>query len=420
MKIISLNFSPPVPSSGAGSPRVFEKFRYLKSHGHETILALLNGEPHPHSAEAFNGFRIAPKRPKETTWINRRIHSLLGRTHCDERIRRREYFHAVQGWIEQLIESENPDCLHVRSLEASLFVPEGLKIPTVVDFGDSLELLYKRKAAISKNIIEKLRLRREARALGMLNAQVAKRQALSLFISPVDKSYLTKRAPNLWIEVVPNGVDSDYFEYSKKKREEKLIIFFGVLNYAPNRDAAQYLCNELLPEIRAKGENPKILIVGKSPNQALLDLAVPGEIEVLGEVEDIRPYLNKAALFVCPLRFGAGVKNKVLVAMCSGLPVVASSLAVEGIHLVPELDLHVADGTQALAEKTVKMLRDPAGRLKLAERARNSVEKKYSWSSVGSNFEKLLGAVTQMKRSGLSGTSDLQQLQEQVGARKLG
>jgi glycosyltransferase involved in cell wall biosynthesis len=109
---------------------------------------------------------------------------------------------------------------------------------------------------------------------------------------------------------------------------------------------------------------------------------------VSGHVDDVRPYLAHATVFACPLRFGAGIKNKVLEAMAMACPVVATPLSVDGIQVRPDHEVLVAD-TSGFADAVVRVLRDDELRSALGLHSRSLIERRYTWAIVASAYEQM-------------------------------
>jgi glycosyltransferase involved in cell wall biosynthesis len=133
--------------------------------------------------------------------------------------------------------------------------------------------------------------------------------------------------------IVPNGVDAEYWQRTTSRLGTSQIAFTGAMNYRPNVDAAIQLIDEIMPRVRSRVPDARAVIVGRDPVPELLRRDAPGITTVTGTVDDVRPYLERSAVFAAPIRFGAGIQNKVLEAMSMELPVVASSLAADGLRL---------------------------------------------------------------------------------------
>jgi polysaccharide biosynthesis protein PslH len=178
------------------------------------------------------------------------------------------------------------------------------------------------------------------RGWGLLTMQraVARRYESFMFtpyervvvVSDADRDELRALNPALPLEVIPNGIDLDYFAPQSIQRDPNMLLFTGNFEYAPNVDAALLLARDILPLVRARLPQVRLHLVGNAPPPALTALG-SDHIVVTGRVDDVRPYLAQAALYVCPLRFGAGIKNKVLEALAMGCAVIATPLSIDGI-----------------------------------------------------------------------------------------
>ena len=218
--------------------------------------------------------------------------------------------------------------------------------------------------------------------------RLVERSGHVLFASQRDLEAVLGTGPAPAATVVPNGVDTGYWQRDGASLGTDSVVFTGAMDYAPNEDAARFLIAEVMPLVRQARPAARCSIVGRSPRPALVaagEAAAGDGVTVTGAVPDVRPHLARASVFVAPLRFGAGIQNKVLDAMAMEVPVVASPLAAEGLRaqdgaLPP---LQVAEGPVALAERIVVAL--DAARLDPTpdRRARRYVETHFSWKRSG-------------------------------------
>jgi len=202
--------------------------------------------------------------------------------------------------------------------------------------------------------------------------------------SPVDREAI---GPYENLHVIPNGVDIERFPIVEDGREPYTIVFTGNMGYFPNKDAVFYFREEILPMIIQQVPDLRLLIVGTNPPQEIVRLREDPGIVVTGFVDSVADYLRKASVAVCPMRCGSGMKNTVLEAMACGTPVVATSLALEGIQVTPGEHVLVGDTPEAFADHVIALLRDAERSAALARKARGLVEQRYSWRSSVSQLE---------------------------------
>ena len=153
-----------------------------------------------------------------------------------------------------------------------------------------------------------------------------------LVLTPQERYALLNYAPNLRVTVVPHGVDVNYYSPAPVVKREESLIFVGYYFNESNRDAVHWFVRTVWPQLKKKHPQLKFYIVGRGATSSIRKLARRDpQIVVTGEVQDIRPYLARAKVFICPIRIGSGFRAKILEAMASGVPVVSTSLGAEGI-----------------------------------------------------------------------------------------
>jgi len=208
--------------------------------------------------------------------------------------------------------------------------------------------------------------------------------------------YLKGVAPAAHTLTIGNGVDTAFFSPAETEGDLRHLLFTGVMNYGPNEDAAIHFAESILPLIQQRQPEAQFWVVGKDPTAKVRQLSEHPGVHVTGGVPDVRPYLEQAGIFVCPLRYGTGVKNKLLAALAMQKPVVATRQSLDGLDLREHEDLLVADEPAEFAAKVVQLIEDPDHARRLATSGRAFVGDRYSWESSARTLEDVLqGAVRQ-------------------------
>jgi polysaccharide biosynthesis protein PslH len=179
--------------------------------------------------------------------------------------------------------------------------------------------------------------------------------------------------------VVPNGVDLDYFRPTGEPREPATLVFSGKMSYHANHTAALYLLNEVMPLVWRERRDVRVMIVGAGPAPSLQRLAADPRVMVTGYVPDLRPYLARATVAVCPIRYGVGVQNKVLEALAMGAPVITARQTTVALAQLTGRELLVADNAAEFAVGVVQLLGQPEACELLGGAGRAYVEAQYSW-----------------------------------------
>ncbi len=301
------------------------------------------------------------------------------------------------------VAADPPDLLLVEGLEMApyaLWLQKGRPgLPWVLD-GHNAEYLLQRRAweiarrsprswpAALYSRLQAARLaRHEARACRLARGVVA--------VSPQDRQALLRIAPQARIAVVPNGLDTGRYRPPGPRPADgpPLLLFTGHMGYRPNVDAVLWFCREVWPQVRRQFPQARLRIVGREPAPAVCALAgLPG-VEVTGPVPDDRPHIAAADLYVLPMRFGGGIRFKLLQALAMERAVLSTTAGAEGVEGLEEgRHLLLADDPDAFARKAVGLLEDPDLRRRLGQAGRALVVRHYDWRVLLPRFEAALQA----------------------------
>ncbi len=208
----------------------------------------------------------------------------------------------------------------------------------------------------------------------------------ALAVSELDRDRLLQNHPNLPITVVPNGVDLDYFRPMSQPEQRQHVVFTGSMDWRPNQDAARYFVGEILPLLHQVRPRLECTFVGRSPPEDIQALAAVPGVRITGTVDDVRPYVERAAVYVVPLRIGGGSRLKILEALAMGRAVISTTVGAEGLDTVPGHHIVLADDPRAFAESVLQLLDNPKRCLDLAIEGRRLVEQRYGWDALADKF----------------------------------
>lgn len=288
------------------------------------------------------------------------------------------------------------DVAHVQLARMAPYLDDIRPIPHVVDLVDALSLNMERRARHDRGLWRWVA-RLEGQRLARYERAVCDSADQALVGSPMDRESLGS-PPKL--AVVTSGVDLAEFSYRRAGREPDTVIFSGNMGYFPNVQAALWLGRTILPAIGRAIPGVRLRIVGARPDRRILSLARHDpRITVEDHVETVSSHLRRAAVAVAPMQAGSGQQLKVLEAMASGTPVVATTLAASGIEARRGEHLLVADEPDAFAAHVIRLLRDPALAGDLAEGARRLVEDRYTWERSVAEIEHIYRAVVSHRRA---------------------
>jgi glycosyltransferase involved in cell wall biosynthesis len=294
---------------------------------------------------------------------------------------------ALARFIGDAAEKQRPDVLHVEGGGLAALLRSTVRgLPGVLCVHDSKALRYREFAGYAARTRERVRLqmlsvlarRQERRWFGYADRVVV--------TSSSDADALSGAVTAQRIAVIPNGVDVEYFAY-RPLGEAGRIVFTGNMSWPPNEDAAEHFARCILPAVRSRVPSASFWIVGAQPSAQVKALASLPGVHVTGTVEDIRPWIWSAEVYASTLRFGLGVKNKILEAMAAGAPIVATSRSLSGTPLVDGRHAMIADDDAKFSDSVTRLLADAPLRESLSREARRKVEAEHSWQSVAAEYE---------------------------------
>jgi len=210
-------------------------------------------------------------------------------------------------------------------------------------------------------------------------------------LTPQERERLLQYAPDLDIDVVPHGVDTEKFAPVSPEEQEMSIAFLGNYPHDPNRDAVIYFIKDIWPYLKRALSGIKFYVIGRDPTSDILAAAKEDrDIVATGTVEDVRDYLRKAKVFVAPIRLGKGFRGKILEAMAMAIPVVTTSLGAEGIPVEDMNNMLIANDPETFVDRVVRLFKDDELYNRISRRSRRLVEKRFSWAKGVDILEQVL------------------------------
>ncbi len=222
-----------------------------------------------------------------------------------------------------------------------------------------------------------------------------------IVMSNDDKQFIGEAISNTEkIEVVSNGVDSQWFaRKSKKLPKEPTILSVGTFKWLPNVEAVTFLIEQVWPRIKAELPTAKLWVVGNAPTPKIVEYQKSdSSIKVTGGIPDIRDAFNGAHILVAPVFSGKGTRYKILEAMASQTPIVASKIAVEGLGLKEGKHVLTSNTADGMAKAAIKLLQDKKLRDKLAENGKSFVSDRYDWREISTKLDTIYKELGRSKK----------------------
>lgn len=387
-----LNQGYPVPPD-AGTPRAHHLLRRLCERARVHCLAVLTGdraELDDFLARSELATRFASLEVLEShaapSWRSKALSLLTGSPPFDARFRHAEALQRAGPLLRRRLAQVGPAVVYGYGIETLQWVPRDLWGSCVVDCTDAQSLLVRRRIRSDASLSWSRRIEL-ALALPLIRryeATMFREAAAVVYNSSDDIRSLLARHPGAPLVRVIDGCDTDYFrpDSVSETEEEDLLVFTGHMAYPPNADAAVHLAEDVMPRVWRRRPGARAMLIGPEPPPRLQRLHDGRRVFVTGFVEDVRPHLARATVVVSPVRFGAGMKNKLQAALAMEKATVASPVTCEGFDDV-EHGRHVliAEGAEALADAIVSLLEDPARRAELGRAGGRVIRERYGWDA---------------------------------------
>jgi len=269
-------------------------------------------------------------------------------------------------------------------------------LPTVMIEHNVESLRLKRLANNSSNPAFKLFMYLQYVKLFRFEKNECRHFDICAVVSGDDKNFLAEMSPEANLRVVPNGVDTRYFSDGKGRCIPKSIVWVGGMKNMYNKEAVEYFCHSIFPLIHKEIPEIRFVAIGTNPSPSLLNLAKTNpNVKILGFVDDVRPAMREAAVYIAPIKSGGGTKLKVLNALSMAKPLVTTSVGAEGIDVTDGVHFMLADDAATFAEKTVELLNNPELAKKLGDNGRKRMIEKYDWEIIGKQMDDIYNELAQ-------------------------
>tara|TARA_B100000795_G_C22799981_1_gene441316 strand:+ start:520 stop:1701 length:1182 start_codon:yes stop_codon:yes gene_type:complete len=290
-------------------------------------------------------------------------------------------------FFNQAIKTENPDHIFVQLLRMAEYAIRVPNIPKSLDYMDTFSKGIERRMIEAKGLkkvifnIEFKRLQKyEEKIFGFFNH--------TFIISKQDqKSFSFEKATE--INILPNGVDDEFFTPDKSSVKKYDIVFTGNMSYPPNVSAVVYIAKNIIPLLVEKKPDIKFLIAGATPTNIVKDLASEN-ITVSGWMNDIRDAYNESRVFLAPLKIGTGLQNKLLEAMAMQIPCITSALANNAIGATHNKNILIGNSPKEYTLLVLDCLENVEKAKKIAVAGKMHVTQNFNWSALTTEMGDIL------------------------------
>lgn len=404
MHILFLTQILPYPPSSGPKVKTWHVLRYLSERGHKiTLASFVRPEELPYIdtvKEVCATVHAVPIRRSRVNDLGYFLRSLFSRRPF---LVERDDLSEMRAVVQQVVATERVDVIHADQLTMTQFgfpldLNGGRKPVLVFDAHNAVWTITERMKENAPFYL-KPPLWLETRRIKQYEGLIVSAFDSTLAVTEPDRIALMDAvraqressddqvAP---ISVIPIAVDTHQIQPVERNVDSLNMLTMGTLYYPPNADGIRWFLHEVFPLVRKQMPKITLTIVGKNPPRDFLRLAENPEngVIVTGFVEDLDPCFANSALMVIPVRAGGGMRVRILEAFARAMPVVTTTIGLEGIQAQPGKDVLVADTSSDFADAVVNLLRDKTLQATLATNSRQLVESKYDWQVVLGELDK--------------------------------
>lgn len=300
----------------------------------------------------------------------------------------RKYFSTeLQQTIKQKLSDEHFDLVHFDMLPLAQYTSCLGNTPYVLNNHNVESLLLKRRAENSNSILEKIFFNNQSKSLHHFEITACQNAKETFVCSKNDVETLKTMAPSANFSVVENGVDIHFFSVDNVQREQHSLVFVGGMGWFPNKDGMIFFINEVMPLLIKQCPTVKLTLVGKSTGVDIPE-ALKNNIQVTGFVDDFRPIVAEASIYILPIRVGSGTRLKLLEAMSMAKAIVSTSIGAEGVELDQNKSIMYANSASEFSTSIIELFENSDKIQTLGNNARAIAESQYDWDIIAKKLLK--------------------------------
>ncbi len=389
MKILMLTPYLPYPLLSGGQIRTYNLLKKLSSKHQITLFSLIKNEEEKQYVKELEKYcsKVKVFKRSEKPFTLKNVFKTVSSSFPFLVIRNQ-----AEGSLEAVkeeIAQEKYDLIHAETFYMMPHIPE-CQVPIIL-VEQTIEYLGYESYAKKAPWFLKPLLNIDVKKIRLWEKHYWQKANRLIVMSEEDRQFIGKELNKEKIDVVANGVDTKWFaEKNRQLSDVPTILSVGTFKWLPNIEAVDFLVEKVWPLIKSKIANANLLIVGNAPTAKVIAYGQNDpQITVAGRVEDIRDAFQSAHVLLAPVFSGKGTRYKILEAMASGTPVVASKIAVEGLDIIDGQHVLTSNDAETLADLTAKVLNDKNLWQRLSENGKEFVAKNYDWDLISQKLDRI-------------------------------
>ena len=382
LRILFAAMAPPLPATNGQRIRNSNLLRALRALNHRVSIICFAESSEPRAGESelreLCDRTVYVGAPPTLSAVKQGVGRMAALFSADTYGLKRFRMPAMRAALEREFSSASFDAVLCDDVYMLSNIPNRNNVPLILNKHDLTFEIVNRFSGVQRNIAKKLYGYLEGSKVRKIEFRAADRADAVWACSERDKSILEAGSPSSRVFVVPNAIDTS--EYASESVDDgRTILYAGAMDWLPNRDAVAFFLQEIYPRIRQQMPEARFVVAGRNPPADFCRqfAAVPG-VRFTGFVDSLQEEFAKSTVCVVPLRIGSGTRLKILEASAAGKPVVSTTIGAEGLGLVAEEDILLANNAEHFAASVIKLLESPDLRREISKRAQQKVYECYS------------------------------------------
>jgi glycosyltransferase involved in cell wall biosynthesis len=391
MRILLLTPTLPYPLDTGGRIVVFNTIKHLAKR-HEIFLVSLIQEGQKKHVPFLNDYCVSVETVlKDISFSKKGLFLNLFSPIPYNMVR----YHSreMEEKLKEIIPKHQFDLMQIEHLHMAQYAMFAGRIPVILRQHNVESVMMERYYKYAFNTLERMYAYFQWMKLLRYERKICLKSDLVITLSKADEGHIKRLSPQINTEVVSCGVDFEYFNSPFLPRKKDKIIYVGGLFFRPAFEAISYFLTNIWPRIKENSPEVKFYILGNCPAEKYKKIKNIPDVIFLDPVEDVRPHMATSTLLVVPYRIASGVRLKILESMAMKLPLVSTSIGCEGIEILNEEHILIADTPEAFAWQVIRLLKDKDLRNRLTDNAYRLVKSKYTWENVTEKLQQVYSQI---------------------------
>lgn len=390
-KILFLTPQLPYPPTSGGTIKSSKLVSYLAEHYNIGLMCFLKNDDTLHEQEFVSITNLAEYWSESINKPRSTKNLLMSYLYCMPLSVYRNFSLSFKRKVAESINTY--DIVFVDHYLMFQYIPSSFRGRIILHQHNAEYVMWERLAENEKSWLKRLIIVVESHRIKNFEKKICER-ANSILAAPndIEKLQLLGIAKKKFYLTYHLG-DTELLDLSELqfRNTKKSLLYIGTLSWEANIDGLVWFLESIWQHIKKANQDVELFIIGKNPDARIVNLVKDDlSVHLVGFVENLEDYYSVSRVFISPLRFGSGIKVKVVNALYRGIPTVTTSIGAEGLDVTHEKEIMISDNENDFANAVARLLDDESVWSSISIHSRQLMKNKYTWDTVFDNLEKAL------------------------------